>query len=197
VRTGFVHPDFSAPVNLAAQKTLVQSGATVKGMQLTALLEECQRRGAPIAGRRYTAFRDYPGEELLDLLVLAAGRAFPDVPCREGLRRLGHVAYPTLRESLVGRVVFGAVGADVMHVWGLVSKGYSVSGSTGKATLLELNEAEALLRLEGMYSFVDCWHVGIIEGAVEMYGFEANVMVKLTSPTSADLWVRWKPATGR
>lgn len=191
MRPGFVRPDLSRPIDLAAQKKLVQPGGTVKGMQLSAIVEECRRRGRPLESRRYVAFRDYPGEELLELLVRAAERVYPDVPPREGLRRLGRVAYPTLRESLVGRVVFGAVGRDIHAVWRLVSKGYELSNNSGTATLLELTETEAVLRLEGMYSFVDAWHVGIVEGAVEIYGFVPEVLVHLTTPTSADFWVRW------
>jgi uncharacterized protein (TIGR02265 family) len=193
VRPGFAPPDFERPVDLAAQKRLVQPGATVKGMQFTALVTECRRRGAVLEDRRYVAFRDYPGEEFLELLVLAAERAWPSVPVREGLRRLGHVAYPTLRDSLVGRVVFGAVGRDIESVWRLVSKGYELSNNSGHATLLEQTDEDVVLRLEGMYSFVEAWHVGIIEGAVEMYGFDPELWVRQDSPTSADFWVRWSP----
>jgi uncharacterized protein (TIGR02265 family) len=191
MRPGFVRPDISAPIDVAAQKRLVQPGATVKGMQLAALVAECKRRGAPIAGRRYIPFRDYPGEEIVDLLALAAERAWPDVPRREGLRRLGRVAYPTLRESLVGRVVFGALGRDIKAIWRLVSKGYALSNNSGTATVLELGEDEVVLRLEGMYSWIDAWHVGIIEGGVGIYDLVPDVMIDKTGPTSADFWVRW------
>ena len=80
LREGFLSPNFAAPINLAAQKQLVPRGATVKGMQLQGIVEECKRRGAPLEGKRYVAFRDYSGEELIDLLVLAAQRAWPNLP---------------------------------------------------------------------------------------------------------------------
>jgi hypothetical protein len=44
MREGFVRPDFSAPIDLDAQRTLVQPGAKVKGMQFS----EPQR--APTSG---------------------------------------------------------------------------------------------------------------------------------------------------
>jgi uncharacterized protein (TIGR02265 family) len=191
MRPGFVKPDLAAPIDVAAQKRLVQPGATVKGMQLAAIVAEAKRRGVTLEGRRYVAFRDYPGEELLELLALAAARVWPDAPPREALRRIGRVAYPTLKASLVGRVVFGALGRDIEAVWRLVSKGYELSNNTGRATLLELTRSEAFVRLEGMYSWVDAWHVGILEGAVEIYGLDPQVLVDVKSPTSADFWVRW------
>jgi uncharacterized protein (TIGR02265 family) len=191
-RADFVPPNFSAPIDLAAQKRLVPRGATVKGMQLQGIVDECARRGAPLEGRRYVGFRDYSGEELLDLLVLAAERAWPKVPRREGLRRLGRVAYPTLRESMVGRVIFAAFGGDVKSVWSLVKKGYSLSASTGSAAAIEIGDHEVIVRFEGIYSFVDAWHVGIMEGAVQVYGLAPDVLVKTTGPMSADLWIRWE-----
>ncbi len=191
----FVRPNFSLPIDLAAQKRLIQPGATVKGMQLQALVDECKKHGVAIGTRKYTSFREYPGEELLDLLVATAEGLWPGQPIREGLRRVGRIAYPTLYRSLVGKVVFGALARDVHRIWGVVSKGYELSGSTGSATLLELHENHAIVRLEGIYSFVDSWHVGIFEGAVELYEAEPEVLVKMTTFTSADFLVRWTDRT--
>lgn len=188
---GFVAPDFSAPVDLAAHRALVQPGATVKGMQLAALLERCEEAGKPIEGKRYIAFLDYPGEELLELLVEAAARCHPTVPLREGLRRLGHSAYPVLKNTSVGRVVFGLVGDDPVALAKLVTKGYALSNSSGTARALEATNEYAILRLEGMYSFIDAWHVGIIEGAAHSMGRTPELLLKLRSPTSADFFVRW------
>jgi uncharacterized protein (TIGR02265 family) len=194
VRPGFAKPDFNAPIDVEAQKQLVPPGATAKGMQLQALVDECKRRGAPIAGRRYTAFRDYPGAELIDLLVLAAERAWPTFPRREGMRRLGRVAYPTFRSSIVGRVLLGSIlgPEDIPGAWPLLAKAYSISGSVGGATVIETGDKEALVRMEGIYSFVDCWHVGIFEGLVDAFDRIPEIFLKVTSPTSADFWIRWR-----
>ena len=194
VRAGFVRPDFgpqSPLLDLEAQKRLVPAGATVKGMQLQAIVDDCVKRGASLGPRRYVAFRDYPGEALLELLVLATERAFPNLPPREALRRIGRVAYPTLKSSLVGRVIFGAFGADVESVWKLVSKGYAISGSVGSVNVLELGPTEVVLLFEGIYSFIDSWHVGIMEGAVEVYGAVPTVLVNKLSPTSAEMSIAW------
>lgn len=191
-RPGFSVPDFTRPIDLAAQKRLIQPGATVKGMQLQALVDECKKRGVAIGTRKYTSFREYPGEELLDLLVATAEGVWPGIPTREALRRVGRLAYPTLYNSLVGKVIFGALARDVKGIWGVVSKGYELSGSTGTATLLEVSEEEAIVRLDGMYSFIDSWHVGIFEGAIEVYDADSEVYLKMNTPMSADFQVRWK-----
>lgn len=161
-------------------------------MQLQALVDECKKQGVAISTRKYTSFREYPGEELLDLLVATAEGVWPGVPIREALRRVGRLAYPTLYNSLVGKVIFGALARDVKRIWGVVSKGYELSGSTGTATLLEVTDEEAIVRLDGMYSFIDSWHVGIFEGAIEVYDADSEIYVKMNTPMSADFQVRWR-----
>ena len=192
----FVALDMSSPLDIDAHVALVPPGATVKGMQFQALLDECARRGKPIAGRRYLGFRDYPGTELVELLVLTAERVWPDVPLREGLRRVGRIAYPTLRESLLGSVVFKAIGNDIPRLWSLIEKGYALSASSGRARVLEHRDLEVIVRLEDMYSFVDAWHVGILEGGVLTYGSEPDVKIRKLSATAADFRVRWSPRPG-
>ena len=189
-RSRFKSPDMKRPVDVVAQQQLVMPGATVKGMQLQALLDECKRKGRPLERRKYQSFLDYPGELVL-VLAQAAALVWPDEPAREGLRRLGRVAYPTLKSSLIGRVVFGAVGADVRLLWPLVSKGYQLSASRGHAELLELEGREAVVRLKDIFSFLDAWHVGILEGAMLAYGQEAEVLFSPLSETSGDFLIRW------
>jgi uncharacterized protein (TIGR02265 family) len=188
---GFVEPDFSAPIDVQAQKALVPPGGTVKGMHLAALVDRCAEAGHPYEKRDYIAFYDYPGEELLDLLVESAARCFPVSLPREGLRRLGHLAYPALARSPIGRVVFGLVGSDPTSLVKLVSKGYAISNSSGTARVLDTTDEHAVLRLEGMYSFIDSWHVGIIEGAAKTFGRDPKLLIKVRSPTAADFLVHW------
>jgi len=192
-RAAFLDPSMTGPLDVDAYLRLVQPGATVKGMQFQGLLDECARRGRAIPGRRYVAFRDYPGAELVELLAMCAERLYPDQAPREGLRRLGHIAYPTLKRSLLGKIVFGALGNDIRGLLKLVTKGYQLSGSTGRAEVLEYGDAEAIVRLEDIYTFIDAWHVGIIEGAAATYAKDPVVKMKRLTPTSADFWVRWTP----
>lgn len=179
------------PLDVDAYVRLVQPGATVKGMQFQGLLDECALHGRAIPGRRYVGFRDYPGEELVELLAMCAERLYPDEPPREGLRRLGRIAYPTLKKSLLGKIVFGALGTDIRALLTLVTKAYQLSGNTGHASVLEVGDGEAIIHLEGIYTFIDAWHVGIIEGAVTTYAKDPIVKIKRLSPTAADFWVRW------
>lgn len=186
----FVAPDFRQGIDLAAQKRLVQPGATVKGMQLQGLLDEQARCGYPPT-RRYVAFRDYPGEALLERLVETAARCHPAVPVREGLRRVGHSAYGALARSTIGKVLFAVAGTAPKQFLDVTARAYAVSGSTGASEVLLSREHEAVVRLTEIYSFVDAWHVGIFEGALAAIGAPCTVRIHLRSPTAADLLLRW------
>ncbi len=202
--TDFVRPDFAKRVDALAQKRLVPAGATSKGMQLQALVDECRRAGAPLEGRRYVGFRDYPGAELIELLVLTAERVHPHLPRREGMRRLGRLAFPAFRGSIVGRVAFRAVGAvetfasivrpkldEVRAAWTLLPKAYAISGSVGGVEVVSVEESAVVLHFFGIYSFVDAWHVGIVEGAVEAFERIPDVRIRMLTETDADMRVRW------
>jgi uncharacterized protein (TIGR02265 family) len=186
----FVAPNFALPIDPAAQKRLVPAGATVKGMQLQGLLDEQSRSGHSPTGR-YVAFRDYPGEELIDRLVETAARCHPSLAPREGLRRVGHSAYGTLSRSTIGKVLFAVAGSVPRQFLTVAAQAYSVSGSTGAAEVLSAHDGEAVVRLTEIYSFVDSWHVGIFEGAFRAMGAPCVVRVRLRGPTSADLLLRW------
>ena len=186
----FAAPQFTLPVDLAAQKRLVPPGATVKGMQLQGLLDEQARCGHTPAGR-YVAFRDYPAEELLERLIETAARCHPSVPVREGLRRVGHSAYGTLARSTIGKVLFAVAGTAPRQFLEMTTRAYSVSGSTGASEVLSMRDREAVVRLTEIYSFVDSWHVGIFEGAFRAIGAPCVVRVRPRSPMSAEFLLHW------
>jgi uncharacterized protein (TIGR02265 family) len=79
----------------------------------------------------------------------------------------------------------------VRLLWPLVSKGYQLSASRGQAELLELEERQAVVRLNDIFSFLDAWHVGILEGAMLAYGREAEVLFSPLSDISGDFLIRW------
>ncbi len=160
-------------------------------MQFQALVDECTKHGVALGTKKYTAFREYPGEELLDLLVATAQGVWPNLPIKEALRRVGKIAFPTLFNSLIGKVVFGALSRDVTSIWKVLPKGYSVSSNVGSAQLLELHPTEVLVRMEGIYAFVDSWHVGMFEGAIELYGSTPDIFIKVMSANSADFHITW------
>jgi len=196
-REGFSLPDFSAPLDVKRQIALVPDRAQVKGMFLTSMVEEVRRKGgirdgSPLAAHGpWRGFKDYPLREMMEVAVLAAAALYPKEPVREGLRRLGQLAYPTLFRSLVGRVIFAALGSDVAAVVRAASKGYAVSLTVGRAVIVDVRETWGIVRLVDIYNFPDCYQVGVFEGALGMYVRAPEVLYRPVSPTEGDIFARW------
>lgn len=193
MREGFSVPDFGAPVDIEAVHARVPETATVKGLMLQAVLDHVRDAGAPAPQGRgpYTAFRDYSGHEFVDVLLDGARALRPDGTLREGLRELGRVAYPALAESWIGKVVFSVLARDVGQVWKLVSKVYSITGNHGGGELLVLEDREAVLRVHGIYSFLDAYHFGGVEGVLQACRASGEVGFRSETDTAGQFWVRW------
>ncbi len=173
--------DWTKPLDPEAYYELMPAGATAKGMFFELVLDELDRHGLrgslPFEPPAYRGFKDYPYRDLLTLEVAAAQLLHPKVSLREGLRRLGRLSFPMFCESMIGRVVFGVLGAEPGRVLRLAAKGYGIAANTGRAVPLDVGEHSGVLRLQTIYNFPSAYHVGLVEGALEMYDRNAQITV--------------------
>jgi len=186
--TRFSEIDWDKPLHIDEYRALVPLNGTVRGTQFAALASACAEIGNPFDAS-YNALKSYPGDAFLTVLVEAAQRLHQKVSLREGLRRLGYRAYPALKETLVGKIIFAAAGRDIGQTWKLATRGYQASSNTGGVELLESDSTHVIVRLTDIYSFIDAWHVGILEGVASIHGFKAHVTMHRLSPMSADFFV--------
>jgi uncharacterized protein (TIGR02265 family) len=135
----------------------------------------------------YHALLSYPGRELLEVLVEAATLAFPEVPLREGLRRLGHQVFPAVKGTAAGTFLFSVAGSNVRAALGLTSRAYALFGSHARAELSAVADDTVIVELRNVWSFPDCYHVGIFEGGVSAFGGRATVAVCRHSDCDVDL----------
>jgi uncharacterized protein (TIGR02265 family) len=77
------------------------------GLAFEALLPRLE---APPRLGRYVPFNDYPQSDYLRLSAACAAKAFPGMPLREALRRLGRADYGVFATSTFGRVILSVVG---------------------------------------------------------------------------------------
>lgn len=191
----FRTPDWTRPLEPEAFYELMPEHATAKGMFFELVLDELERQGLRAHLRRdvppYRGFKDYPYRDLLELEVEAAQLLHPRVSLREGLRRLGRLSFPMFTSSMIGRVVFGVIGADPGRVLRLAAKGYGIAANTGHAEPLDVGEDQGVLRLETIYNFPAAYHVGLVEGALEMYGRSPEIKVVEHSLVSVDILAIW------
>jgi uncharacterized protein (TIGR02265 family) len=194
-REGFAVIDWKAPLDLAASRAaLPAGGAVIKGMFIDGVLRGCARRGHDLKWpKKFVAFKEYDVRDYLDVCEAAAGALFAKHSMREGLRRVGHMAYPDLVDSLIGRVIFGVLGRDVRSISKLVSKAYEIAGKPGRATLLELHDDATVVRLEDIHTYIDTLQVGAFEGVLQACALDGEVRIKRLSPSSAEFWTCWWP----
>jgi uncharacterized protein (TIGR02265 family) len=189
---GFGPPDDETP--LTDDPTSIPAGATVKGFFFQRAIEELDKRGKTYDGpRRYTVFKDYPLGDYRELLLTAATQLYPSMKPRGALRRLGRLAYPTLAQTMIGRVIFGVLGNDLSSVMKAAAKGYKVSIHPGSATVIDVGDRHAHVRLEEIHVFVDCYQVGVFEGAIEACGRRGEVAVgPARDASSIELFCAWE-----
>lgn len=197
----FETPRFARPVVLEEHVRALPDGATCKGLFFHDIIEHL-RTGAPnhallardgLALKRYVHFFDYSYADYMRVLHGTASAVFPAVPVGEGLRRLGRSSYIALLNSQVGKVVFGVLGADLRRVLEMGARGYQISLNFGKVEAEVLGADRLCYHFRDLPAFLETYQVGVIEGAMEVCGYEGQVRILMKNLGNASLDVRWWP----
>jgi len=189
---GFVPVDVRLHVDVNAFVRRVPKHATGKGMFLVRLMQELDRRGiARPTSERFLPFSDYPLKRCLELNAEAARLMFPSLPLSDGLRRVAWTSFDTFAESLIGQVLFGAVGHDVESILKLSSRALSYATNVGTYELEVIRDRTAVLQVQDAFLFAEHFGVGMLEGVLRSCKCEGEVLASMTSPTSGAFYVRW------
>jgi uncharacterized protein (TIGR02265 family) len=183
----FRKPDFTLPLDLDDRLTQVPADARTKGIIFSSALKKVKAKSGASLGRgSYSTFTDYPVRELLEVLVEAVGILYPEVPPREGLRRLGQRVFTDLRESTAGTFLFSVAGRDIFGAIKLVSRAFDLfSSASGRAEAID--EHNILVELRDSWTFPEAYQVGVMEGAMQWFGAEGEVLVRPRSICDVDL----------
>ncbi len=167
--------------------------ATVKGMYLKSFLQSLDRDGHQRpTNDRFVTFKDYPLTLFMSLMLDAVATAWPHLPPREGLRRLGQIAYPTLAESTVGRVIF-SVARSWSSALNLTGKAYEVSLNPSSVTIANMTQRSATVQMRDVWCFPDCYQVGVMEGAMTSYRIKGSVIAQpLDRKCDVNLLLKWQ-----
>jgi len=190
---GLVSPDFTGPLEVTEYIQRVPRTATIKGMFISSLLDSlgAERARVPEGKHRYVAFKDYPLVDQVKLIATVAGILYPRLTQRQAIRRLGHSVYPTFAATLVGKVMFAAVGSDPGALVSVGSKAYQFSSNVGRAEVIELRDRYCLLNMQEMYNYLDCYQVGILEGALSVLGLKPRVRIRCDSLSAGVVELTW------
>ena len=113
-----------APLDLEARLVATPPDQIAKGMFMQGVADHVHALSGKAPGRgRYLPFKDYPLTEWMELIVEGARLAYPRVPVREGIRRLGQLTYSRAASSTVGKIIFSAVGRNIGAAVRLMPRG--------------------------------------------------------------------------
>jgi uncharacterized protein (TIGR02265 family) len=191
-RSRFRAVDFRGPLDLDARRRKMPADGTVKGMFFrTVLAAAKQKARVELRPRPYQAFRDYPLADWLELLVQAGAAMYPNVPPREGLRRLGQGMYPTFVDTTVGKIIFAVAGGDLHRALALYPKIWSVISNHGTGAVRDISVGRCVIELRNVWDFPDSFQLGSLEGGMAFFGQRADVRLEALSECDANYELLW------
>ena len=142
--------------------------------------------------RRWLPFHNYPLTDFMRFAHNAACVAYPSVPTGEGLRRIGWRSFPAFAATMAGRVVLFAFGQKLEHVVESTPRSYAITLPGAVVKARRIREQHFEFEMRNVHSFVDTYHVGVIEGAIRELGGQPQITVRnRTRRCDADFDVRW------
>jgi uncharacterized protein (TIGR02265 family) len=161
-----------------------------KGMFFEQMAREARNAGVACEPR-YVTFRDYPLRNFMRLQADYAPIRYPGVPLREAIRRMGSEAFPTLMNSIPGRLLFVLARGDFRAALRLAPEAYKHNLSHCSVYLRLETPHQVVLEYRDVWNFPECYHVGVIEGVCRTFGAEARIRTRVYSACEVDLLVRW------
>ncbi len=179
---------------LIEQVARTPQSATVKGMFIEAYLKTFDWAHLPRpTQKRFIPFVDYNLREWMATMIESIDQVYPEKSLREGLELQGELAFSTLRNSSVGRVIFAIAGRDWPSTLRLCPKAYELSLSPAQASVVEIKEQSAIVSLRDVWNFPCCYQVGVFRGGMKSLGLEGTVQVRpLVRNCDVDLLISWK-----
>lgn len=190
--TGFVDPDWNAPLNVSAYVARAPANSSVKGMFFACITKlATEVSGEPFGRDHYTGFKNYPLTEWLTLLPECALAAYPRLPQRKALFELGAHIYTTFAMSTIGSVVMSVAGRDFRSAMRLAARAYAAVGSPTQVTIIVDEPKRAVLTLRNTPEFVDCYQIGLFAAGARHYGVDVRTRVRNHGLCDCDLEMTW------
>ncbi len=189
---GFALPDFSAPLDVDKYVEACPPDVMTRGMFFQDIANALEQRKLPVnTTKKYAAFGQYPAREFIKIAADAAGKIFPGVPARAGLCHLGRLAYPTFKETMIGKVMYGVLSNDVEKIMKIAPRGYPAALSSANVTIVTIGKDHCHFNLKGMFTFVDSYQLGVVEGVPMSCGAIPRISAKILGPAEAEIFVSW------
>lgn len=188
----FVEPPWTAPLDAETELRALPPSAQVRGVMIAPMLANAKKHPttASLPRERYLSFTLYPLREHARLLVDSCQALFPELPLRQGLRKLGRGASDAFGSSTLGKVTLGAA-QGVHDIVAAFAKGYELNLQPGRACVVESGPRRVVVGLDDIHYFLDSHHVGAFEGVLKRAGVRGRVSIARRGRAAADLLLEW------
>ena len=188
----FADPDWSQPIDFEARLAAIPPTSMVRGMFLQLLVDSIgPTHMAKRMTRRYSAFKNYPLREYVELLAFAAEHMRKKVPA-DCLRRLGWRVYPSYAKTITGTAIFAVAGYDFRRMIELSPTAYHISLEPAEVVIKTIQPQYALVELRHMYNVPEFHQVGIWEGAMQTCGVQGHIKTEIIDFGSVNFEIRWQ-----
>lgn len=137
-------------------------------------------------------FQNVPFRPYLGVLVFAA-RLLRGSELGEGLREVGMAAYPGFVETLVGRMLFGALGRNPLRVLMMGPNGWRICNNFGEVHSEQLDAQHVRYHFQGHpFGLLETLYVGTVEGACRVLEITPEIEVAKPSDTRGVIDIRWQ-----
>jgi len=198
---GFFTPTFSEEVSLDRSLAGCPADAVTRGTFFLHVRDHVIKElgRAPdalfdgVSRRTWLPFHSYSLREFMRLAHNGARLAYPRLPTSDGLRRTGWMSYPSFAATMAGRVVLFAFGDKLEDIVKAAPKAYGIGLPGATVVSRELGPKHWRFSLRDVYSFVDAYHYGVLEGTVLAFSHRPLIRLRpLGRPSDADFDVRWE-----
>lgn len=189
----FVEPEWDAPLDTVSAVQALPVTSTLSGMFFEATIAAARKARIPLSSQwsgQYHTFRFYPMRDFARLLAEFAPLLLPEKSIRQALRIMGRSTPDVLLGSTVGKVVLGSA-EGVHEIIDTVSKTYPINLKPSKAEIVERADEQVVVRLSDVHYFMDCHHVGIMEGTLRYAGVKGSVRIRRLGPGAMDYLLSW------
>ena len=188
----FVVPDWKAPLDVPAYVAGIPATAHIKGVFPAAVVEATKKKHVSLVNARpkYHPFADVPLREYVPMLAEAAAGLFPDLPPREGLRKLGRASLDAFEKSMFGRIIVASM-LDFKSGLSILGKAAAVATPSARIELREVTGSRAIVTFSKVYTFIDSHHVGILEKLAASSKLRVTARVWMTTLYDGDIELTW------
>ena len=191
----FADPDWSQPIDFAQRLAAIPKSSMVRGMFLQLLVDAIGPTFmAKRPAHRYSAFKNYPLREYVELLGFAVEhmRRYAPADC---VRRLGWPVYPSYAKTLTGTAIFAVAGYDFRRIIELSPKAYQIGLEPAEVRLRSIEPQYALVELRSMYNVPEFHQVGVWEGAMQTCGVEGQIKTEVIDFGAVNFEIRWQKSS--